>query len=220
MGALSNAPTPAFEAATIGGLFLSAVPALGGGATPIASGQNRVQGFFQGFLLRVPIKPPPDRLVAVLFCADEQLDAILSEPSTWTVNGRNGQVLCTVHSLRQALDRAASLVDFGAVVTAICRMPDANIIVFEAQAVRLRKLCAAREVTLFTEMDQARYRSPASITCAVDFDRLAGPAVTFPQKSREPVGSRTRSPGLAHEIGGENCRDCELSHRGRWETGK
>jgi len=93
--------------------------------------------------------------------SDEQLDAILSEPDTWTVSGRNGQVLCSVPSLRQALDRAASLVAFGAVVTALCRMPGANIIVFEAQAVRLRKLCAGHEVALFKEMDYrqvARHR--------------------------------------------------------------
>ena len=85
--------------------------------------------------------------------SDERLDAILTEPATWIVNGRNGQVLCTVTGLRQALDRAASRVAFGAVVTALCRMPGADIIVFEAQAVRLRKLCAGREVALFKEMD-------------------------------------------------------------------
>jgi hypothetical protein len=85
--------------------------------------------------------------------SDEQLDAILSEPATWTVNGRNGQVFCTVSSLRQAMDRAASLVALGSVVTALCRMPGNNIIVFEAQTARLRKLCAGREVALFKEMD-------------------------------------------------------------------
>jgi hypothetical protein len=90
--------------------------------------------------------------------SDEQLDATMSHPAGWTVNGRSGQVLCTVQSLRQALDRAASLVAFGAVVTALCRMPGGNIIVFEAQAVRLRKLCAGREVALFKEMD---YRQDA-----------------------------------------------------------
>ena len=87
------------------------------------------------------------------YWSDEQLDAILSEPATWTVNGRNGQVLCSVPCLRQALDRAASLVAFGAVVTALCLMPAANVIVFQAQAVRLRKFCAGREVPLFKEMD-------------------------------------------------------------------
>jgi hypothetical protein len=93
--------------------------------------------------------------------SDEQLDAILSEPAPWTINGRNGQVLCTAASLRQALDRAASFVAFGTVVTTLCRMPGANIIVFETQAVRLRKLCAGREVALFKEMDDrqdARHR--------------------------------------------------------------
>jgi hypothetical protein len=32
--------------------------------------------------------------------SDEQLEAILLETAAWTVNGRYGQVLCTVASLR------------------------------------------------------------------------------------------------------------------------
>src|SRR3954454_17864700 len=74
---------------------------------------------------------------------DEQLDAMLSEPATWTVNGRNDQVLCTVRSPRQALDRAASLVAFGADVTGVCRMPGANIIA--PRQPRIPKLFLRRE---------------------------------------------------------------------------
>ena len=77
---------------------------------------------------------------------DEQLEAILFETATWTVNGRNGQTLCTAPSLRRALERAADFAASGAVVVAVCRMPGDNVIVFEAQADRLRQLVAEREV--------------------------------------------------------------------------
>jgi hypothetical protein len=40
--------------------------------------------------------------------SDGQLEAILFETAVWTVNGRNGQILCTVSSLRQALDDCGS----------------------------------------------------------------------------------------------------------------
>jgi hypothetical protein len=78
--------------------------------------------------------------------SDDQLDAILFETATWTVNGRNGQVLCTAPSLRQALNRAAGYATSGAVVIAICRLPADNVIVFAAQAERMRKVLAGREV--------------------------------------------------------------------------
>ena len=42
------------------------------------------------------------------------------------------------------------------------------------------------------------------------------PAKIHASRSAQGLGA----PDLAHEIGGDNCRDCELSHRGRWETGK
>ena len=77
--------------------------------------------------------------------SDEQLEAILFETAIWTVNGRNGHVLCTVSSLRQALEKAANLAASGASVVALCRRPGDNIVVFEAQAERLRKLRADRE---------------------------------------------------------------------------
>ena len=83
--------------------------------------------------------------------SDEQLEAILFEAANWTVNGRNGQVLCTTPSLQHALGRAADFAASGAVVVAICRAPAENIVIFEGQAQRLRKLCVDREVALFEE---------------------------------------------------------------------
>ena len=41
----------------------------------------------------------------------------------------------------------------GAVVVALCRLPGDNIIVFEGQAERLRKLCAGLEVAVLRETD-------------------------------------------------------------------
>jgi hypothetical protein len=86
--------------------------------------------------------------------SDEQLDAIMFEPATWTVNGLNGQALGTVPNLRRALDRAASLAASGVVITALRRIQG---VVFEAQTVRLRKLCAGRETPVFRE-SQRSYR--------------------------------------------------------------
>jgi len=73
--------------------------------------------------------------------SDEQLEVILFETAAWTINGHNGQVFCTVPSLRLALDRATAFAASGAVVVALCRKPGNNIIVFDAQIRRLRKLC-------------------------------------------------------------------------------
>ena len=77
--------------------------------------------------------------------SDEQPDTILFETAVWTINGLNGLVLGTAPSLRQALDREASFTASGAVVVALCRMPDDNIIIFPSQTRRLQKLCAGRE---------------------------------------------------------------------------
>jgi len=82
--------------------------------------------------------------------SDEQLEAILFETAAWTVNGRNGQVLCTVSSLRQALDKAADFAASGAGAVAFCRMTG-DILLFEAQAERLRKRCAGLEVPLLAQ---------------------------------------------------------------------
>jgi hypothetical protein len=87
---------------------------------------------------------------------EEQLDAILFETTTWTINERNGQVLRTESSPRRALDRAADFAASGAAVVGICRTPDENIIVFEGQAERLRKLRAAREITPSRHVDYKR----------------------------------------------------------------
>jgi len=75
---------------------------------------------------------------------DEQLDAMLHEAGHWTVNGRDGQVLCSAASLRSALDRVAEYSASGVAVTAICRQPGNNIIVFAEQMERLRQIIAGR----------------------------------------------------------------------------
>ena len=46
----------------------------------------------------------------------------------------------------RAMDRAAEFAVSGAVVTAICRMPSNDVIVFSEQIERLRKIIAVREV--------------------------------------------------------------------------
>ena len=83
--------------------------------------------------------------------SDAQLEVILFETATWTINGRNGQILCTTLNLRRALDRAADFAASGA-VAAICRKTGDDIIVFEAQAERLRKLCAGHEIPVLQEV--------------------------------------------------------------------
>ena len=55
-----------------------------------------------------------DRQYPANYRSDAQLEAILFETAAWTVNGRNGQILCTVSSLRQALDKAADFAASGA----------------------------------------------------------------------------------------------------------
>jgi hypothetical protein len=87
---------------------------------------------------------------------DEELQVILFETAIWTVNGRNGQVLCRAPSLRRALDRAAGFAASGAVVVALCRLTGDNIIVFEAQAERLKKYCAGWEASPIQETDYWR----------------------------------------------------------------
>jgi hypothetical protein len=68
--------------------------------------------------------------------SDEQLDASVLETAAWTVNVRNGQVLC----------RAADTATSGAGAVSFCRRSADSITVFDAQIARLRKQCAGREV--------------------------------------------------------------------------
>ena len=78
--------------------------------------------------------------------SDEQLEVVLNETSIWTVNGRQGRVLCVAPSFRRAIERTAAFAASGAIVTAVCRQPSDNIIVFCEQIARLRKIIAVREV--------------------------------------------------------------------------
>jgi hypothetical protein len=76
---------------------------------------------------------------------DEQLYQALCETADWTVNGRAGQVLCVAPSLRLAVDRAQDHAASGAIVVAICRLPQDNIVIFAEQLARLRRLIEERE---------------------------------------------------------------------------
>ena len=82
---------------------------------------------------------------------DGQLEAIVYETAEWTVTGRNGRALCTAPSLRRALDKAANFAASGTIVVAMWRLQPDNIIVFEAQATRLREHRAGREAPLFRD---------------------------------------------------------------------
>ena len=95
--------------------------------------------------------------------SDDQLEAILFETAEWTVVGRNGNTLCTAPSLRRALDRAADFAVSGAIVLAICRTGE-SIIVFEAQAERLRKLCAGLELAPLRETDYGPVSDDDAVT--------------------------------------------------------
>jgi hypothetical protein len=77
---------------------------------------------------------------------DHQLDVILYEAGHWVVDGRQGQVLCSAASLRQAIERAEQYAADGAVVIAICRLPLDNIVVFAEQMDRLRRDITVREM--------------------------------------------------------------------------
>jgi hypothetical protein len=77
---------------------------------------------------------------------DEQLEAILNDVGRWVVNGHQGQPLCAAASLRHAIDRADEIASSGAVVIAICHLPNDNIIVFSEQMERLRRNITVREM--------------------------------------------------------------------------
>ncbi len=87
-----------------------------------------------------------DNFVASSRRTDEQLEALLDEAGHWVVNGRQGRVLCSAASLRRAIDRAHEYGLSGAVVTAICRLPSDNIVIFAEQINRLRSIIAVQEI--------------------------------------------------------------------------
>jgi len=86
---------------------------------------------------------------------DEQLVALLNEPSNWTVSGRNGAILCSASSLGNAIDRASEYARRGAVVIALCRLPFDNVVIFPAQIDRLRKIRAGLEVPVIRILSEA-----------------------------------------------------------------
>jgi hypothetical protein len=76
---------------------------------------------------------------------DAQLEAILTEPGNWVVNGYQGRALHFAPNLGRALDLAADYTAEGAVVSSLARLPSDNIVVFAEQIERLRTLVGERE---------------------------------------------------------------------------
>ena len=79
---------------------------------------------------------------------DEQPEAILDESAEWIVTGRQGRVLSSVVSLRHALETARQYGHSGSFVSAICRLPGKDIIIFKEQINRLRGAIDVREMTI------------------------------------------------------------------------
>jgi hypothetical protein len=76
---------------------------------------------------------------------DAQLDAIVSEPGNWVVNGPQGRALHFATSLARALDIAADYTAEGVAVFSLSRLPSDNIVVFADQIERLRRIVGERE---------------------------------------------------------------------------
>jgi hypothetical protein len=77
---------------------------------------------------------------------DDQLEAILTEPANWVVNGHQGRALHFAATLGRALDIAAEYTAEGAVVSSLARLPSDNIVVFADQIDRLRTVVGEREL--------------------------------------------------------------------------
>jgi hypothetical protein len=71
---------------------------------------------------------------------DEQLLAIVDEPSEWTINGLRGKVLSSAGSLRDALLEARRL---RVRITAVVRLTGEPVIVFYGQIDRISALIDA-----------------------------------------------------------------------------
>jgi hypothetical protein len=82
---------------------------------------------------------------------DEQLLSILRETPTWLIYGRGGFPLGQAASLHQALEKFTVLAQSGATILAITRLPNDDIIIFEEQVGRLRKVVAGLEVPAVIE---------------------------------------------------------------------
>jgi hypothetical protein len=77
---------------------------------------------------------------------DDQLEAILTEPANWVVNGHQGRALHFAATLGRAMDIAAEYTAEGAVVSSLARLPSDNIVVFADQIDRLRTIVGGREL--------------------------------------------------------------------------
>ena len=85
-----------------------------------------------------------------------ELAFILDETVRWTINGRLGEIIGEVASLRCAIDRAVALGAIGYRVVAFVRRSPSEIVVFSAQMQRL-----ANEYTAPTDWPVALYAMKA-----------------------------------------------------------
>jgi hypothetical protein len=69
---------------------------------------------------------------------DVQLEAIAYETGDWAVVVKGGKTKCHTATLRLALEQAAEYSACGMAVIALCRQPEDCIVIFSAQASRLR----------------------------------------------------------------------------------
>jgi hypothetical protein len=75
---------------------------------------------------------------------DEELAAILDEPTDWKLTGRHGASLGYAETLRTGVQMARDIVRRGGWVVAMAREPRRDIVVFSAQIQKLEK--AARSI--------------------------------------------------------------------------
>jgi hypothetical protein len=73
---------------------------------------------------------------------DAELLAVLDEEAIWLLNGSHGVPLCLSFNLRDALRQALDSDGVGKGAQELCRQPDDNIIVTEAQLEHLKQLVA------------------------------------------------------------------------------
>ena len=100
-----------------------------------------------------PLGRANDNQNSASYRTDEQLQAILHEPANWVIRGRAGFALGRAASLHDALNKSANFALSGATIAAITRLPSDSIVLFPAQANRLRKIIAGLEPSAVAEME-------------------------------------------------------------------
>lgn len=76
---------------------------------------------------------------------DDQLLGMMDEPTDWTINGRGGVSLGSLHNLREALCAVFGYEALKWPVFAVCAQPGDAIIIFREQVARIAE---AGQVTL------------------------------------------------------------------------